>query len=132
MSRVGFRVIIVGAGPVGLYMAHALEAAGIDYIVLEQQKKVVNYFGAMVFIWPLTVRLLDQIGLYEQAKQEVAKQEVAKQEATKIHAKTRVFGGDGSVFCLDELGVVYSHPPYEGATPVMSAKYDGLLGVFLP
>ncbi|KAI1499771.1 hypothetical protein F5X99DRAFT_410687 [Biscogniauxia marginata] len=82
-----FRVIIVGAGPVGLYMAHTLAAANIEFIILEQQPSVVNYFGAMIFTWPHTVRLLDQIGLYEPAKR----------SAVAIHAKKRIFGGDGSV-----------------------------------
>ncbi|KAI5867516.1 hypothetical protein GGS23DRAFT_612640 [Durotheca rogersii] len=87
MASNEFRVIIVGAGPVGLYVAHSLSAANIPFVVLEQQPSVVNYFGAMVFTWPHTVRLLDQIGLYE----------AAKGVSVPIHAKKRVFGGDGSV-----------------------------------
>jgi 2-polyprenyl-6-methoxyphenol hydroxylase-like FAD-dependent oxidoreductase len=60
-----FRVIILGAGPVGLFTANALAAAGIDYIVLERQPEIVRYRGALIVIWPPFVRLLDQLGLLE-------------------------------------------------------------------
>ncbi|KAK8097764.1 uncharacterized protein PG998_013250 [Apiospora kogelbergensis] len=64
-----FRVIIVGAGPVGLYLAHALSRAGIDYVVLEQHESVRRWQGAGVLLWPQTLRLLNQIGLYEKAEE---------------------------------------------------------------
>ncbi|KAK7937183.1 FAD/NAD(P)-binding domain-containing protein [Apiospora aurea] len=60
-----FRAIIVGAGPVGLYLAHAFAKANIDYIVLEQHASVHRDRGAGVLLYPQTLRLLDQIGLYE-------------------------------------------------------------------
>lgn len=82
-----FRVIIVGAGPVGLYMAHALERAGIEYIVLEKQSSVLNFSGQLLFTWPQTVRLFDQLGLYEDAKK----------VAMPMHYKKRVYGVDGRV-----------------------------------
>lgn len=63
-----FRAIIVGAGPVGLYLAHALSKANIDYVVLEQSSSVIRYQGAGVLLYPQTLRLLDQIGLYEKAE----------------------------------------------------------------
>lgn len=66
-----FRVIIVGAGPVGLFLAHALSRANIDYIVLEQHGSVIRYQGAGVFLYPQTSRLLDQIGLYEKAEKDL-------------------------------------------------------------
>ncbi|KAJ2999382.1 hypothetical protein NUW58_g10 [Xylaria curta] len=87
MDQDKFRAIIIGAGPVGLYTAHALRAAGINYVVLERRKQVVNYLGSMVFTWPQTVRLFDQIGLYEQAKD----------LSFGIHVKKRVSGQDGSL-----------------------------------
>jgi 2-polyprenyl-6-methoxyphenol hydroxylase-like FAD-dependent oxidoreductase len=62
------RVIIVGAGPVGLYLAHALSRANIDYVVLEQYGSVLRYQGAGVLLYPQTLRLLDQIGIYEKAE----------------------------------------------------------------
>ncbi|KAI1258670.1 hypothetical protein F5Y18DRAFT_412402 [Xylariaceae sp. FL1019] len=60
-----FRVIVLGAGPVGLYTAHALAAAGIDFVVLERQPEVVGYRGAVIFLWPPFLRLLDQLGMYD-------------------------------------------------------------------
>lgn len=63
-----FRAIIVGAGPVGLYLAHALSKAKIAYVVLEQSDSVIQYQGAGVLLYPQTLRLLDQIGLYEKAE----------------------------------------------------------------
>ncbi|GAW13355.1 hypothetical protein ANO14919_027380 [Xylariales sp. No.14919] len=63
-----FRVIVLGAGPAGLFTAHALAAAGIDFIVLERQPEIVRFQGALLVLWPPFVRLMDQLGLYEQVK----------------------------------------------------------------
>ncbi|KAA8565452.1 hypothetical protein EYC84_009312 [Monilinia fructicola] len=87
MENSKFRVIIVGAGPVGLYLAHALSLASIPFIVLEQQSSITNTGGQLIFTWPQTVRLLDQIGLYTEV------QEIG----VEIYEKKRVFGGDGHV-----------------------------------
>lgn len=87
MANDRFRVIIVGAGPVGLYMAHAMQRAGIDFVVLEQQPSVLNKSGQLLFTWPQTVRLLDQIGLYADLQK----------VALAIHKKKRVYGKDGHV-----------------------------------
>ncbi|KAI0139525.1 putative dehydrogenase [Hypoxylon sp. NC0597] len=57
------RVIIAGAGPVGLYTAHALAKANIDYVVLEQQSEIMRYRGAGIVILPHACRLMHQIGL---------------------------------------------------------------------
>jgi 2-polyprenyl-6-methoxyphenol hydroxylase-like FAD-dependent oxidoreductase len=65
-----FRAIIVGAGPVGLYLAHALFRAIMDYVVLEQYDSVLRYQGAGVLLYPETLRLLDQIGIYEKAEKD--------------------------------------------------------------
>lgn len=78
-------VIIVGAGPVGLYIGNALALANIKFVLLEKKASVVNYSGELIFTWPQTVRLLDQIGLYESLKR----------ASVPIHAKNRVFGDDG-------------------------------------
>lgn len=51
----------------GLYLAHALSKAKIDYVVLEQSDSVVRYQGAGVLLYPQALRLLDQIGLYDEA-----------------------------------------------------------------
>lgn len=66
-----FRVVIVGAGPVGLYLAHALSRANIDYVILEQHDTVIRYQGAGVLVFPQTLRLLDQLGIYGEVKKDL-------------------------------------------------------------
>lgn len=62
-----FRVILVGGGPVALTAAHALSKAGIDYVILERQDQLDLDSGASVAVWPHNVRLLDQLGMLEEA-----------------------------------------------------------------
>jgi FAD dependent monooxygenase len=47
-----FRVIIVGAGIVGLSLSHALQLASIDHVVLEKHHEIVSVRGAALIIWP--------------------------------------------------------------------------------
>ncbi|KAL4877585.1 hypothetical protein BJY04DRAFT_221957 [Aspergillus karnatakaensis] len=82
-----FRIIIIGGGPVGLYLAHALTRANIDYIVLERRPSVVSAYGSIICLWPQTLRLIDQIGLLEEVRQ----------LATPFKAKKRVHGATGTV-----------------------------------
>ncbi|KAI6356241.1 hypothetical protein MCOR25_007931 [Pyricularia grisea] len=82
-----FRVIIVGAGPVGLYMAHAMERADIDYVLLERRATVANPNGQLLLVWPHTARLFDQIGVYH----DLARENIP------MHRKKRVYGVDGTV-----------------------------------
>ncbi|KAI1353661.1 hypothetical protein F5Y01DRAFT_275829 [Xylaria sp. FL0043] len=97
----GFRVIVLGAGPAGLFTAHALAAAGIDFVVLERQREIVRYKGALILLWPPFVRLMDQLGMYEQLQN----------YATRFTTKTN-FTHDGEPLCTgpifvaveDELG----------------------------
>lgn len=63
-----FKVLVIGAGPVGLYLAHALSAANINYTVLEAHSDVIRHEGAGLVLWPQTTRLLHQMGLYEKLK----------------------------------------------------------------
>lgn len=63
-----FRAIIVGGGPVGLGMAHALNHAGIDWVILERDTQIPSPSGASVALWPQSVRILDQLGLLDEAK----------------------------------------------------------------
>ncbi|KAI1130861.1 FAD/NAD(P)-binding domain-containing protein [Nemania abortiva] len=64
MADTPFRVIVIGAGPIGLFMAHALHAAKIDCVVLEQRSSIISNPGASIVIWPHGCRLLDQLGLF--------------------------------------------------------------------
>ncbi|KAH9893858.1 FAD/NAD(P)-binding domain-containing protein [Xylariomycetidae sp. FL2044] len=67
LSPARFRVIVVGAGPVGLYLALALSRANIDFLVLEQHHTVLRHAGAGLLLYAQSLRLLDQIGLLEKA-----------------------------------------------------------------
>ncbi|KAI9154967.1 FAD/NAD(P)-binding domain-containing protein [Paramyrothecium foliicola] len=94
MAPSKFRVIIIGAGPVGLYLAHALALAGVDFVVLERRTTVGGLNGgSLIFLWPQSVRLLDQIGVWDRVKE----------SALELHEKKRIFGGDGSVLTSSRL-----------------------------
>lgn len=58
-----FRVIIVGAGIVGLSLSHALQLAHIDHVVLEKYDKVKSVKGAALIIWPNVERIFDQFDI---------------------------------------------------------------------
>ncbi|KAF2632749.1 FAD/NAD(P)-binding domain-containing protein [Macroventuria anomochaeta] len=57
-----FRVVIVGAGIVGLSLSHALQLAKIDHVVLEKYDRVKSVKGAALIIWPNAERIFDQFG----------------------------------------------------------------------
>ncbi|KAL4957403.1 FAD/NAD(P)-binding domain-containing protein [Aspergillus filifer] len=86
-SADNLRVIIIGAGPIGLFLAHALTLANIDYIILERHPSVLSDYGQIIFTWPQSVRLLDQIGLFEKAQK----------VAIPLRAKKRIYGVSGEV-----------------------------------
>lgn len=70
-----FRVIIVGGGPTGLVLAHALHQAGIEYILLELSPTIPTTPGpeteddsgiTSLLLWPNSARILDQLSLLRQ------------------------------------------------------------------
>ncbi|KFY11406.1 hypothetical protein V492_04487 [Pseudogymnoascus sp. VKM F-4246] len=63
-----FRAIIVGGGPVGLCLAHALSHAQIDYVLLERRENIVEETGFGIALWPHGVRILDQLGLLQESR----------------------------------------------------------------
>ncbi|KAJ4325102.1 hypothetical protein N0V84_003646 [Fusarium piperis] len=60
-----FKVIIVGAGPVGLVLAHALQASSIDYVIVEQRAQVPPEPAYGLFLWPHILRIFHQLGLLD-------------------------------------------------------------------
>ncbi|KAK3389660.1 hypothetical protein B0H63DRAFT_556782 [Podospora didyma] len=65
------RVIILGSGPTGLLLAHALAKLNhptLQIIILEQRADPVDPTGAGLGLWPHSVRILDQLGLLPEAK----------------------------------------------------------------
>ncbi|KAJ0416361.1 FAD/NAD(P)-binding domain-containing protein [Aspergillus carlsbadensis] len=71
-DKTPFRVIIVGAGPVGVYLGYALGLANIDYVILEKRESVVVNYGSIIYLWPQSVRLFDQLQLLEPVRQAAA------------------------------------------------------------
>lgn len=65
MTTSSFRAIIVGGGPVGLTAAHALERAGIDFVLLEQRPHVVIDAGANLVMLPDGMRACAELGLQD-------------------------------------------------------------------
>lgn len=62
------RILVVGAGPTGLTLAHAFQQAGLhDYVILERRPEVVVEEGNTLGVWPHCIRVLDQFGLMDEA-----------------------------------------------------------------
>lgn len=61
-----FRVIVVGASVAGLTLAHCLDKAGIDYIVLEKHENVDHVsLGGFLSVQPNGAQVLSQLGLHD-------------------------------------------------------------------
>ncbi|TLD25111.1 hypothetical protein PspLS_05949 [Pyricularia sp. CBS 133598] len=68
-SQQSFQVIIIGGGPGGLMMAHMLSRAGIDWTLLERRDDGgLVQPGTALALWPQAARVLDQLGLLEEAE----------------------------------------------------------------
>ncbi|KAL2819036.1 hypothetical protein BDW59DRAFT_151644 [Aspergillus cavernicola] len=59
------RVIVVGGGVAGLALALMLEKNGVDYVLLEAYDEVVAQATAGICMVPNGLRILDQLGCYE-------------------------------------------------------------------
>lgn len=64
----GLKVIIIGAAITGLTLAHALDKAGIDYVVLEKHQDVRANIGGTIGMQPNGCRILDQVGVFDSLK----------------------------------------------------------------
>lgn len=58
-----FKAIVIGGGPVGLFAAHALHRANIDFVVLESRPAIVEDKGASLVVYPTTFRIMHQLGI---------------------------------------------------------------------
>ncbi|KAI1455539.1 hypothetical protein F4805DRAFT_468721 [Annulohypoxylon moriforme] len=108
MSNENFHVIIVGAGPVGLYMAHAMEKAKIKYTVLEQRPNILNTQGHLLVSWPQTAVDIP------------------------MHHKKRIYGGNGSITSVnrfwDDIEVKYDIQVSFHLSDLIRVLYLGLKG----
>ena len=66
-----FKVIIVGGSIAGLALAHCLDRASINYVMLERRDDVAPQVGASVGIMPNGARILDQLGLFDAIEAEI-------------------------------------------------------------
>ncbi|KAF3061487.1 hypothetical protein GL218_03674 [Daldinia childiae] len=60
-----FKVIIAGGGIAGLTLAHALEKAGVDFLLLEK-REIAPQTGASIIIQCHTARILEQLGIWKE------------------------------------------------------------------
>ncbi|RHZ57403.1 FAD-dependent monooxygenase pyr5 [Aspergillus thermomutatus] len=63
------RVIIVGGSIAGLTLAHCLEKAKIDYVLLEKKEEIAPQEGASIGIMPNGGRIMEQLGLYHRIEE---------------------------------------------------------------
>ncbi|KAH8131258.1 hypothetical protein FP744_10002610 [Trichoderma asperellum] len=60
-----FKVIIIGGGPVGLFLANGLQASGIDYVLFEKRSTIPPSTAFGIFLWPQVTRMMHQLGLLD-------------------------------------------------------------------
>jgi FAD dependent monooxygenase len=66
MGSKSFKVIIVGGSVAGLTLAHCLEHARINYVVLERNINIAPQLGSTIVLMPNGSRILDQLGILEE------------------------------------------------------------------
>lgn len=98
MNRMDFRVIIVGAGPTGMFMAKALSTANIDFVVLERGPRQSFQRGNQLILWPHTARQLRQIGLFD----ELRKRSYCFRDKVDLMKEGRVIGQSSMWKILEE------------------------------
>lgn len=64
MEKSSFRVIIVGGSITGMTLAHCLDRAGIDYVVLEKHQDIFAEPGISIGLMPNGSRILEQLEIY--------------------------------------------------------------------
>jgi 2-polyprenyl-6-methoxyphenol hydroxylase-like FAD-dependent oxidoreductase len=71
MPRENFKVIIAGGSVTGLTLANIFERLNVDYAVLEAYPEIAPQKGASIGLWPNGLRILDQLGCYDNFAQGV-------------------------------------------------------------
>ncbi|KAL7920149.1 hypothetical protein ACQKWADRAFT_315113 [Trichoderma austrokoningii] len=61
----GFKVIIIGGGPVGLFLANGLQKCSIDYVLFEKRQTIPPTTAFGIFLWPQVTRMMHQLGLLD-------------------------------------------------------------------
>lgn len=67
-----FRVLIVGGGIAGLGLANMLQKHGIDFLLLEAYPEIAPQVGASIGFQPHGLRILDQLGVYQELRKQVS------------------------------------------------------------
>ena len=101
MTATGFRVIVVGGGPVGLTAANALHAAGIDFVVLERRDAIVEDIGSSLILEGCNIRVLSQLGMLDQ----LLETGTEFYEITSYTKEGRKFGGSKQMGIMKEACV---------------------------
>lgn len=65
MASSDFKIIIAGGGIAGLTLANVLQRFDIDYVILEGHADIATPVGASIGLFPNGLRILDQLGVYE-------------------------------------------------------------------
>ncbi|KAK2785003.1 hypothetical protein FQN53_008054 [Emmonsiellopsis sp. PD_33] len=66
-----FKVLIAGGGLAGLSLANMLQQHGIDYLLLEAYADITPQAGASIGFLPHGLRILDQLGMYDDFREGV-------------------------------------------------------------
>ena len=111
-SAEAFKVIIAGGGIAGLTLANMLEKFDIDYILLESYSSIAPAVGASIGLFPNGLRILDQLGLYEQIE-EIFSPEVPYNTSHTRSEKGDVLSTITGFFAQIEKRYVYLGPVHE-------------------
>jgi hypothetical protein len=87
-----FRVVIVGAGVAGLTLAHSLDLAGIDYVLIDKGI-VAPPWGISITLHPHACRILHQIDCFEAVSSQCTPMELfcLRRPDEKVYHEHRFF-----------------------------------------
>jgi len=110
------RVIIAGAGLAGLTLALTLEKIGVDYVLLEAYSDIVTRAGAGICLLPNALRILDQLGCYEdlvsRVKQGVEDINIRKPDGESMKPSSGWWKFHIQRFVLPSISFIARHTPF--------------------